>query len=107
MTPEQRHAEAIRSKGIAGFALTREDRDSFLWRRFEAAVREERELLRGQLEHVQNIESTTLLRGQLQAVKQILARADEVGPESRQSEPIGPESAFPARAATGLSEGGF
>jgi hypothetical protein len=104
MTPE--HAEAIRSKGLSGFALTREERESALWRRFEAAAREERNLLREHLEHVQNIESTTLLRGQLQAVKQILARADEVGPESRPSEPHDwARVGISARAATGLPEG--
>ncbi len=104
MNAQERHAEAIRTKGVSGFVLTRQDRESALWQRFEAALREERRVLGEQLEPVQNIESTTLLRGQLQAVKQILARADEVGPESWQAEPIGPESAFPARSAAGMPE---
>lgn len=93
------------STGLGAFALTRQDRESPVWQRFVALLRDEQAKLRRQLEPVQNIESTTLLRGELQLVKRILARADEVGPESRQSEPQGPESAFPARSATGLPDG--
>ena len=90
---------------VAGWTPTREDMRAPALQKLLAALAEERELLRTRLEYPQNIESTTLLRGQLQAVKQILARTEEVGPESRQSEAVGPESAFSARAATGLPEG--
>lgn len=107
MSPQeerQRHAEAIRTKGIAGFQMSPEEARSPLWQRFEAALREERAITREHLEYPQNIEQTTLLRGQLQLVKQILARTDEVGPESRQSEPAWPESAF-RPSATGMPPG--
>lgn len=92
-------------RGIAALTFTREDSHSPLYQRLVAALRDEQALLREQLEPLQNIESTTVTRGQLHMVKRILARADEVGPESRQSEADGPESAFPAPAAGRLPEG--
>jgi hypothetical protein len=91
-------------RGIAGLNLTREDVRSPALQKVLAALRDEQLALRESLEPVQNIESTTVTRGQLHMVKKILARADEVGPESWQSEAEGPESAS-ARAATGMPEG--
>lgn len=92
-------------RGIAGLTLTREDMRSPVLQKVLAALRDERQALLESLEPLQNIESTTVTRGQLHMVKRILARADEVGPESWQSEAQGPESAFPPRADTGLPEG--
>lgn len=91
-------------RGLAGLRFTPQDMDIPAVQKLLAALRDEQALLREHLEPVQNIESTTLLRGQLQAVKQILARADEVGPESRESEPVWPESPS-APAAGRLPEG--
>lgn len=89
-------------RGIPSLRFTQEEARHPLFKKFVKAFAEEREELRAQLEAVQNIESTTLLRGQLHLVKRISARTSEVGPESRQSEADGPESATPARAATGF-----
>lgn len=88
------------ARGIAGLAFTSEEKRHPLFKRIAAAMADEKEFRRSELEHVQNIESTTLLRGRLQAVNQILARlSHEVGPESRQSEGDAPESAIPALVA--------
>lgn len=84
--------------GISGLNFTRDELRHPLVQRILRALREERELARDHLESPANIEQTTLQRGALQAVKKILARADEVGPESRQSEPEWPESASRASA---------
>jgi hypothetical protein len=70
-----------------------------LYKKVRAAVQAEFEELRDKLLHPSNIETTTLLRGEVRLAQRILARLDEVGPESRQSEPVGPESASPALAA--------
>lgn len=71
-----------------------------MFKKFVAAIESERELLLEQLEPASNIETTTLLRGELRALKRILARTSEVGPESRQSEANGPESATPRGAVS-------
>jgi hypothetical protein len=88
--------------GLARFVLRKTEREHFLVKRFEQALREERETLRTQLEHPGDIAATTLLRGQITLLKRILARLDEVGPESRLSEALSPESAPPAPTAGGF-----
>jgi hypothetical protein len=92
-----RTAPAARgTTGLSGLRITREDAATPLFRKLVAALSEERELAREHLEHPMNIEQTTLLRGRVQLVKEILARTDEVGPESRQAEPnFWPEPAVP------------
>ena len=92
-------------RGLAAFTVSRQDNESPVWRRFIACLREELAVKRMQNDAPATIQDTTLLRGEIALVKRILARADEVGPESRQSEPQWPESALPARAVTGLPEG--
>jgi hypothetical protein len=88
--------------GLSALVFKREETLHPIFKKIVAALEQERERMRAELEHPANIESTTLLRGELRAVKRILARTSEVGPESRQSEADGPESAPLARAATGF-----
>lgn len=81
----------------------RAEHDHYILKRFKQALTEEREFLRTQLENPSNIETTTLHRGEVRLLKRILARLEEVGPESRQSElPVEPESAPPAPTAGGF-----
>jgi hypothetical protein len=82
--------------------FTREERRHPIFKRFAQAFAEERAVKVEQLTPPQNIEQTTLLRGEIRMLSLISARTSEVGPESRQSEPDGPESASPARAAAGF-----
>lgn len=93
---------ALIDRGLAALKFSREEQRHPLFKKFERAFAEERQLQLEQLAHPQNIEQTTLLRGQLALLSRISARTSEVGPESRQSEADGPESATPARAATGF-----
>lgn len=102
----RRAAESARVRGLAGVRFTLDDMRSPALQKLLVAVREEQGDMRAQLEHPMNIEQTTLLRGRLQLVKEILARTDEVGPESRQSEPW-PEAASFAHAAVGMPESGM
>ena len=87
-----------KDRGIAGFTLTPDEARSPLWRRFQAALDEELHLLRVRNDAPADIKDTTLLRGELRCVKRISARTAEVGRESRQSEPLGPESASASTA---------
>lgn len=89
-------------RGLLALKFTREDQRHPLFKRITQVLADERQLLLEQNAHPQNIEQTTLLRGQLILLSRISARTSEVGPESRQSEADGPESATSARAATGF-----
>lgn len=94
-----------RETGLSGLKLTREEVHGLLWRRIEAALREELTEMRAKNDSsLLNVADTTLLRGEIRLAKRILARADEVGPESRESEPWGP-SLQSAPAAGRLPEG--
>ena len=86
-------------RGLQTLSFNQEEKRHPIYKKILRAFEEERALMREQLEHPSNIEQTTLLRGELRHAKRISARLTEVGPESRQSEPHGPESATPALAA--------
>lgn len=86
-------------RGIDTLKFTREEQRHPIYKKFAAAFAEERQILLERLAHVANIESTTLMRGEIRLLSQISARTSEVGPESRQSEATGPESASPALVA--------
>lgn len=91
--------------GLAGLVLTSADLDTQLWKRIATALEQERDEMRMKNDSsTLNVADTTLLRGEIRLAKRILARADEVGPESRQSEPNWPESA-PAPAAGRIPQG--
>lgn len=92
-------------RGLMALSFTADELRHPILRKLRAALAEERELMRDYLEPEQPIGSTSILRGELRLVKRILALTDEVGPESRQSEATGPESAFPARTAAGFPPG--
>jgi hypothetical protein len=89
-------------QGVARLVFKQSEQDHFIVKRLKLALHEERALLRAQNDHPVDIATTTLLRGELRLVSRILARLDEVGPESRQSEPAGPESAPLAPTAGGF-----
>lgn len=89
---QQTQADRDRVTGIAGLAFTRQDKNTPLFQRLVAALHEELALMRAQNDVPANIVDTTVLRGEISLVKRILARTDEVGPESRTSEPEWPES---------------
>lgn len=102
MTAKQTQADRDRVRGIGGLQLTPEEARSALWQRLSAALSEELAIAREQNDHPMNIVDTTVLRGRIALLKQIQARAPEVGPGSRQSEPVRPESAV-VPAAGGIS----
>lgn len=89
----------LADRGVAALRFTIEEQRHPLFKRFVQAFAEERQSLLEANAHPQNIEQTTLLRGQLILLSRISARTSEVGPESRQSEGIAPESASPALVA--------
>jgi hypothetical protein len=94
--------------GISTIAVTRDERRLELVARLQGALRQEVALLREKNDSPMNdIKDTTLLRGELRAVKRILAQLDEVGPESRQSDPLQEwaESAPPPASAAGFQPG--
>lgn len=76
--------------GLARFKLTRGEMRDPVWVRLQECVAEELALKREQNDHPMDIVKTTGMRGEIAMLKRILALADEVGPESRQSEPQGP-----------------
>jgi hypothetical protein len=86
---------STQDRGLTAFraSLRPQDVRSELWQRLMAAIEDERTMMRAQNDSDMNIAETTLLRGQLRLASRILALADEVGPESRQSELEKPESA--------------
>lgn len=92
MSQHDQHQE----RGLAALSFTIGEQQHPLFKKIVAALREEREKLRDALEHPGDIATTTLQRGEIRLVKRILARTEEVGPESRQSEGDAPESATPA-----------
>lgn len=92
-------------RGLAGLAFTREELRHPITAKLRAALQDELALLREQNDGTQDIARTTLLRGQIQCVKNISARTLEVGPESRTSEPEGPELSFGLPPVAGSSPG--
>jgi hypothetical protein len=94
-----------KDRGLAGLTFTREEKRHPAVQKLVAALAEELEIMRIQNDSVQNIEATTVLRGQILCVKRISARTLEVGPESRQSEADGPESASARDPVTGFPKG--
>lgn len=83
-------------RGIVTLSFNAEERRHPIFKKIAAALRDETALMKDQLAHPSNIEQTTLLRGEIRHANRISARLSEVGPESRQSEAFGPESAIPA-----------
>lgn len=72
---------------LSDLRLTREERDSKLWRKVAAHLAGELVLLRVQNDSVTlNIADTTAKRGEIRLVKRMLALADEAGPASRPSD---------------------
>jgi hypothetical protein len=89
-------------RGISGLTFTREELAHPILRKLRAALADELALMREQNDNEQSIVATTVLRGQILFVKRISAQTPEVGPESRQSEPDGPESASARLSAAGF-----
>jgi hypothetical protein len=89
-------------QGLSRLVFQRVEHEHYLLKRLKLALIEERDALRVQNDHPTDIATTTLLRGEIRLLTRILARLDEVGPESRQSELPTPESAPPAPTAGGF-----
>lgn len=77
------------------FKLTREEARSPLWQKLAPFLVAEIKSMREANDSLTlSIADTTAKRGEIRFAKRILALADEAGPEARQSEADGPESAF-------------
>lgn len=85
----------VKRTGLEALFLNRSDERHPLVVAIVAALRQELEEMRQANDAPEGIQDTTLRRGEIRFAKRILARL-EVGPESRQSAPMWPESAFSA-----------